>query len=322
MLCLGDGDKKVETLENYYKPLQIVVVKTGKEIDEQKEYLGYYFDGKRGQEGIKINTIGGKMFDETNPQNPEKANSYIRKAIQNLPITAIDKAQENNIIAYNLIDLIDFERISFEKVVKTSSEKKLKIESKWEFVKLGDVAEIQSGGTPDSTMKEYWDGEINWATLVDTKEKYLYATQRKITEQGLKNSSAKLLPINTVIFSSRATIGEVTIAKAQTATNQGYKNFICNEKMIRHEFLYYILKKYAKNIEALSSGATYNEISKTEISNFKFPLPPLEIQEKMVEEINEIENNQNKFLTKGVNARELVKIIKIEIDKIVVKYLE
>jgi restriction endonuclease S subunit len=144
--------------------------------------------------------------------------------------------------------------------------------------------------TPKSDIPEYWDGDIYWATLVDTKEKYLTSTQRKITKDGLKNSSAKLLPINTVIFSSRATIGATTIARIEVATNQGYKNFICNSEKLNYEYLYEVLKKYASDIELLASGTTFKEVSKNVISNFKIPLPPLAIQEEIVKECQKVDN--------------------------------
>jgi len=155
---------------------------------------------------------------------------------------------------------------------------------------LGNLADIKNGGTPDTKNSAYWDGQICWATLVDTKNKYLYTTQRKITDAGMTKSSAVLLPVHTVIFSSRATIGDVCIAKVPTCTNQGYKNFICNESKLNHELLYYILKNEAKNIEALASGMTYKEISKSLISDFKIPLPPIEVQLEIVTKINNIEN--------------------------------
>src|SRR6185437_1696959 len=128
-----------------------------------------------------------------------------------------------------------------------------------------------------------------WATLVDTKNKYLYSTQRTISAEGLRNSNAVLLPINTVIFSSRATIGEVTIAKIEVSTNQGYKNFVCNPALINYEYLYLILKQEAENIADLASGLTYPEISKEQIAKYKMPLPPLEIQKLIVKEIAAIE---------------------------------
>ncbi len=155
---------------------------------------------------------------------------------------------------------------------------------KWNKVKLGDVAEIESGGTPSSTKSEYWDGgDICWATLPDLENKYLFDTQRKITPLGLKNSSAKLLPINSVIFSSRATIGEVAITKVETSTNQGSKNFICNPAKIDYEFLYYLLKSKVEEINNLASGATYKEINKTVFSAVEIEIPNIPVQKQIAQ---------------------------------------
>jgi len=155
---------------------------------------------------------------------------------------------------------------------------------KWNKVKLGDVAEIESGGTPSSTKSEYWDGgDICWATLPDLENKYLFDTQRKITPLGLKNSSAKLLPINSVVFSSRATIGEVAITKVETSTNQGSKNFICDPAKIDYEFLYYLLKSKVEEIYNLASGATYKEINKTVFSAVEIEIPSIPLQRQIAE---------------------------------------
>lgn len=157
---------------------------------------------------------------------------------------------------------------------------------KWNRVKLGDVAEIESGGTPSSTKPEYWEGgDICWATLPDLKNKYLFDTQRKITSLGLKNSSAKLLPVNSVIFSSRATIGEVAIAKVETSTNQGSKNFICDPKKIDYEFLYYLLKSKVEEINNLASGATYKEINKTVFSSVEVEIPNIPVQKQIAQRL-------------------------------------
>lgn len=154
---------------------------------------------------------------------------------------------------------------------------------------LGNIAKIYNGGTPSTTNQEYWNGDIYWATLVDTKDKYLFSTQRMITKAGLDSCNAILLPINSVLFSSRATIGDVSIAKVPVSTNQGYKNFVCNESKLNYEYLYYILKHEAKAIEALASGMTYPEISKTLISTYKIPLPSINDQQKIIAAIENIE---------------------------------
>ncbi|MDP1676691.1 MAG: restriction endonuclease subunit S [Bacteroidota bacterium] len=178
------------------------------------------------------------------------------------------------------------------KLLRRKNEEKVKawFANNYEMKKLDDLTEIKNGGTPDTNNPLFWtNGSIFWATLVDTKSKYLFSTQRKITKEGLDNSSAQLLPINTVIFSSRATIGEVTITKVETCTNQGYKNFICNPDLLHYEYLYYVLKNSVKEIEKLSSGMTYKEINTKSIKNFRIPTPALNVQKRLVQELETVE---------------------------------
>ncbi len=275
-------------------PQTVVLVKTG-EKNKEKQFLGYEFSNRRGDEGIhpiqRAKSIDEctSLFDAEVFDNPEKASTYIYQAFTGDYSSPIHKSLLNNISRIKLVDMLTFDRSVFEKNISTNVKKKVTIDTKWDLVKLGEVAEILNGGTPDTKISAYWDGEINWATLVDTKNKYLYETQRKITPAGVKNSSAVLLPVNTVIFSSRATIGDLSIAKVETCTNQGYKNFVCNANKIHHEYLYYMLNHQKANIASLASGMTYPEISKALISNFKIPLPPLVIQQKIINEIAALE---------------------------------
>ncbi len=251
----------------------------------------------------KDGNFATKLYDEKDLMNPEKANYYIYNAYLGKNDLPIQDILAKHIQTVDLTDLMNFGRVEFIKNISTRMfKKKAKIESRWELVKLEEVTEIFNGGTPDTNNGDYWDGGICWATLADTKEKYLYQTQRTISELGLKNSNAQLLPINTVLFSSRATIGDVTIAKVETSTNQGYKNFVCNPARIYYEYLYYILKHVSPNIKNLASGMTYPEISKELISNFKIPLPPLDVQEKIVKEMGVLEGNERELNTKISSA--------------------
>lgn len=283
-------------------PQEIVLIKTNPagNNDQEKEFLGYEFSNRRGHEGLKmfVNAEGNhttKLYNENQKKDPTKANSYVYNAFLGKVQTPHESLAEH-IQTQKLYEMMKFDRMGFEKEITISFKKKAltEIQSKWELVRLGEVTEIISGGTPKTSVKEYWDnGTIYWATLVDTKNKYLFSTKRMITIEGMKNSSAILLPINTVIFSSRATIGEVCISKVETCTNQGYKNFICNPEKLHYEYLYYTLKQEAKNIEELASGMTYLEISKSQIADFKIPLPPKAIQEQIVEEILAIEAKEH-----------------------------
>lgn len=164
---------------------------------------------------------------------------------------------------------------------------------KWDTVELGNKKyfEIQSGGTPSSKIKKYWNGNINWATLIDLPPEFfvteIFATERKITKDGLKNSSAKLLPKNAVLVSSRATIGRVAIARNEVATNQGFKNIVIKKPdKINEKFLAFMMVILRKEMESLASGGTFKEISKNNFKKLKIPLPPIETQQEIVNELD------------------------------------
>ena len=145
----------------------------------------------------------------------------------------------------------------------------------WEVVELEKVAEIKSGGTPSTNRSEFWNGHILWCTPTDITSlsgKYLSDTNRKITEMGLNNSAAELLPIGSVLMTSRATIGECTIVKRPMTTNQGFKNFICN-RTVNNEFLYYLLSSQKDKFIELCNGSTFLEISTTQVRKFKITIP-------------------------------------------------
>ena len=279
----------------YSNPTPVLLVKPPADNKLQKQFLGYEWSGAKGSEGIQyshgdtVQDIQTPLFDPKNRDNKDKISQLIRANFEGQALE-IGKDLQPYVTQANLVDLLEFGRVEFDKVISLSPKNTTStLSSQWQLVRLADVAEIQSGGTPDSNNADYWDGDIFWATLVDTKEKFLQTTQRKITELGLKNSSAKLLPIGTVIFSSRATIGEVCIAKVPVATNQGYKNFICDITKISPEFLYEVLKQKSNDIAALASGTTFKEISKSVISNFKIPLPPLSTQQKIITECDAVD---------------------------------
>ena len=168
----------------------------------------------------------------------------------------------------------------------------IKINPDWPLVELGDkyLFQIESGGTPSSNKPEYWDGDIKWITLVDLPQENFITnisdTKRKITELGLNNSSAKLLPIKTVLVSSRATIGRIAVSKTELATNQGFKNVIIKDfDKVNEKYLAYMFTLLVPQMEQLGTGGTYKEISRASFSTLCIPLPPLKTQQRIVAEI-------------------------------------
>jgi len=159
-------------------------------------------------------------------------------------------------------------------------------------VLLGDVAEVLGGGTPSTKNEAYWNGDIPWITPRDLSSHintYIETGDRKITEAGLKNSSAKVLPSGAVIFSSRAPIGYVTIASNPMATNQGCKGIICKNDRLNNRFLFYWLKINKERIESLAGGSTFKEISTSGVRNLEINLPDFITQNEVAEILGKID---------------------------------
>lgn len=188
------------------------------------------------------------------------------------------------------------ERLVKEKIIKEKrpmsiieeEEIPFEIPVGWQWLRIGNIGETIGGGTPKSNINEYWTNDgIPWITPADLgkhKEIYISKGKRDITELGLKKSSANLLPKGTVLFSSRAPIGHIAIAKNEIATNQGFKSII-PYVLEMNKYIYYFMKWDTPRINDEATGTTFKEVSGSIVSNILIPVPPLEEQKKIVEKI-------------------------------------
>ena len=154
----------------------------------------------------------------------------------------------------------------------------------FKYYKINDIGEVVSGGTPSTSKNEYWYGDIGWITPKDLSsydDIYISRGERNISSEGLNNSSAKLVPKNTVLMTSRAPIGYIAIANNELSTNQGFKSLICNEKICHYKYFYYWLKLNIKYIINNSNGSTFKEISGGTFKNLELSLPSLNEQKAM-----------------------------------------
>lgn len=165
-------------------------------------------------------------------------------------------------------------------------------QSGFPMVSLGDetIFKVESGGTPKSDVAEYWGGGIPWATLVDLPASNfiteISGTVRTISDVGLKGSSAKMLPANSVLVSSRATIGRIAINRVPLATNQGFKNIVITDATrALPEYVALAVTRLVPTMQSWATGGTFAEISKTKFCELEIPLPPFEVQREIVTEV-------------------------------------
>ena len=168
---------------------------------------------------------------------------------------------------------------------------KRKIPASWENKNIEDIADVYNGATPSTINEQNYGGDIVWITpkdLSDQKQKFVYQGERNISQAGYNSCSTHLLPPNTILMSSRAPIGLLSIAKTELCTNQGFKSFVPKAENIS-TYLYYYLNIHIKQIEQLGTGTTFKEVSREDVLKFPILKPSdaiLDLWEKQVSALN------------------------------------
>ena len=163
--------------------------------------------------------------------------------------------------------------------------------------RIEELAEVVSGGTPSTKNSAYWDGEILWVTpkdLSNSSKKWICSSISTITTEGLKNSAARMLPANSVLLSSRAPIGYLALAGKPLCTNQGFKSMICNKDIILPEYLYYYLQTKVEELNNISTGSTFKELSASLLKSYTITIHEFALQQHIVDILGSIDNSIEK----------------------------
>ena len=153
---------------------------------------------------------------------------------------------------------------------------------KWVEKRLGDVGEFVGGGTPSTAISSYWGGDIDWYTPAEIGyAKYVNSSNRRITNEGLRNSAARVLPAGAILLTTRASIGLRAILKHEAATNQGFQSLIVNEES-DSEFMYYFLSTVVEEMESRASGSTFLEISSSKLKEIPIVVPQTVAEQKAI----------------------------------------
>ena len=198
------------------------------------------------------------------------------------------------------------------------------IPEKWEVLSVANVANTTSGGTPSRNKPEYFNGSIPWIKTGELKEKYIYDTEEKITEEAVKKSSAKLVPKNSLIVAMYgATIGNVSINKIDATTNQACCVIIPQKERLNYEFLYYLLAFWKEKLIKLGAGGAQPNISQQIIKNLLIPIPSIKEQIEIANILaildKKIQNEKKKFdslsnLKKGLMQVLLTGKVRVKVD--------
>lgn len=291
-------------------PQQVVLIKSGQKNDE-KRFLGYEFSNRRGSEGIhpvqRGKTISEctRLFDEDTFTNPEKASTYIYDAFKGDYSREIHPVLAKNISRVKLVDMLTFDRADFDKSISTAVKKKVSFESKWEVCKLDKIISVlESGKRPEGGVSEYEEGipslggeHINLdGTVSNANMKYVPQTYFDNAKQGILNE------LDILICKDGALTGKVALFKKQ---NFPYEKGMINEHVFILRFDNFSTQKYMFNIlfskagqELLKSnitGAAQGGLNRTSLLNIQIPVPPLEVQQKIVEEIEVLEQREQKI---------------------------
>ena len=153
----------------------------------------------------------------------------------------------------------------------------------WEQRKLGELCDIVGGGTPSTSISEYWDGSIDWYAPAEISDPiYLYSSQRKITEEGFKHSSARILPIGTVLFTSRAGIGKTAILCKEACTNQGFQSLVPYKNKLDSYFIFSRSTELKQYGETVGAGSTFVEVSGKQMANMELLMPQTLQEQKVI----------------------------------------
>ena len=228
------------------------------------------------------------------------ANEYEQNRIAEI-LSKWDKAIE---LQEKLIEKLELQK-------KALMQRLLTPKAGWKKVKLGKLAFMQSGGTPKSTVEEYYNGNIIWVSINDISScgKYLSDSERKITEKGLKNSSARLFPKGTILYAMYASIGKCCIATSECSTSQAILGIMTNEKLVS-EYLYYFLIHHQERILAQGQKGTQSNLNKEMVQNIKVDLPDtIDKQISIVKILNCFDRSMDSHIEKLATLKQQQKSI-------------
>ena len=289
-----EKDKLYYFVLAFNNPQKVLVIKSPSDNKKQKAFLGYEWSSAKGNEGIKL-TVDAEgqhvtpLYDPVSRDNAEKLSYWIGQNFlgNEINLTGLEDLAST----LNLVDMLDFSRMEFNKAVSLLPKKKIEIETKWDLVKLGEVCNILIGGTPSRKIQKYFTGSNLWVSISEMNGQIITDTKEKITGEGVKNSNVKLIPKGTTLLSFKLSIGKTAIAGDDLYTNEAIAGLIPNNTDLLDFYLYQIFTAKLIDLENTGLKAFGKSLnSKFLREDVKIPLPDKPTQQLIVSECEQIDN--------------------------------
>ncbi|MCI1287608.1 MAG: restriction endonuclease subunit S [[Lactobacillus] timonensis] len=253
------------------------------------DYLNNYFQSEIARNKIKVLAIGNTI-SHILASDMSKFTANIPNQLEQKKISKIFKTLQATIsLQQRKLELLKQLKKGFlQKMFAGSKSKKplIRIQdfsNEWEERRLGTLAQIVGGGTPNTKNPKYWNGSINWYAPAELYNGQIYTShsKRSITELGLQNCSAKILPVGTLLFTSRAGIGKTAILLQEATTNQGFQSIVPKKDELDSYFAFLLTNQLKKYGETHGAGSTFIEISGKELSKAPIKLPLIQEQKRI-----------------------------------------
>lgn len=268
-----------------------VIITAPADNKAQKDFLGYDWSNRKGNEGIQIITPGGKMYNDSDRSADGTLTSAIKKSFSGT-IPSFSEEQQAYASVVSTKDMLDFSRVSFNKAMRLSVEKVVELQSKYPLLALGKVCDVTIGGTPSRRNPDYFTGSNLWVSIAEMQGQIITDTKEKITDEAIATSNVKLIPTGTTLLSFKLSIGKVAIAGKDLYTNEAIAALIpLNQAEILDKYLYYLFKGKLIDLEKVGNKAFGKSLNSTYLrEEVRIPVPPVPVQQQIIEACSKIDN--------------------------------
>lgn len=270
----------------------VVIIHGPENNKSNRKYLGYEWSSAKGSEGIKLykdelDRHLTPLYDEDNRNNINKINYYIEQAFLGNKPVIVDELTEF-ISRSSLVDMLDFTRVGFNKEISLNPNQiEKEIDTQWTLIPLGEVCYVKIGGTPDRKNLSFYKGNNLWVSIAEMKGNSISSTKETISDKAIKESNVKLIPKGTTLLSFKLSIGKTAFAGCDLYTNEAIAGLIPKDDKIKDEYLFHLFDGKIINLENVGNKSFGKSLNSTFLKEeVKIPMPPSNIQKKIIDECN------------------------------------